>query len=83
MDECKPLPQNLSAVEAAEASAATSAGWYTVSVPPWNQGLILAHFKAQLEDLREHIAPDRAQLVHLPTHPPLNLSCMGDKVCIS
>jgi len=29
------------------------------------QGLTLAHFRAQLEDLREHIAHGRAQLEHL------------------
>jgi hypothetical protein len=30
-----------------------------------DQGLTIAHFKAQLEDLREHISPVRAQLEHL------------------
>jgi hypothetical protein len=29
------------------------------------QGLTLAHFRAQLEDLRQHIAHVRAQLEHL------------------
>jgi O-methyltransferase involved in polyketide biosynthesis len=32
-------------------------------------GLTLAHFRAQLEDLREHIARVRAQLEH-PRDPP-------------
>jgi TPR repeat protein len=34
------------------------------------QGLTLAHFRAQVEDLREHIAPVTAQLEHLRATSP-------------
>ena len=50
MDACKPLVDGSGAIDVAELKG---------------QGLTLAHFRAQLEDLREHIAHDRAQLEHL------------------
>jgi hypothetical protein len=48
-----------------------------------NQGLTLAHLKAQLEDLRESIAHIRAQLEHLRDTLTGNLGCMGDKLSSS
>jgi hypothetical protein len=47
--------------EDAAAAAAVAAGVVVADM----QGLTLAHFTAQLEDLREHIAHVRAQLEHL------------------
>jgi len=46
-------------------TCSTRATWPRSSRAPCRQGLTLAHFRAQLEDLREHIAHVRTQLEHL------------------
>jgi hypothetical protein len=45
-----------------------------------SQGPTLAHFRAQLEDLREHIAHVRAQLEHVLATSTGYLAYLGDKV---
>ena len=60
MNECKPLVVGVAAANR-HSVALTSAG----EVFTFGQGLTLAYFTAQLEDLLEHIAHVRAQLEYL------------------
>ena len=74
MDECKPLP--LSAYGGRPMLAGTCCFADT-------QGLTLAHFRAQLEDLREHIAHIRAQLEHPRDTSSGSFGSYGDKVSLT
>ena len=47
------------------------------------QGLALAHFKPQLEDLRDTSLTLELNLSTFGTHPPVNLGHTGDKVSLS
>jgi len=47
------------------------------------QGLTLAHFRAQLEDLRDTLLTLELNLSIFGTHPRVTLGCMGDKVSLS
>jgi hypothetical protein len=46
----------------------------------FRQGLTLAHFRAQLEDLQDRSLTLELNLSTFRTHPEVNLGCMGDKV---
>jgi len=52
-------------------------------LPTCVQGLTLAHFRAQLEDLRDTSLTLELNLSTCGTHPRVNLGCMGDKVSLS
>ena len=68
MDECKPLP--VAAQRQAECLAQPehlkqkARGVLTQAAAACAQGLTLAHFRAQVENLKGHIAHIRAQLEH-------------------
>jgi len=47
------------------------------------QGLTLAHFRAQLEDLRDTSLTLELNLSTFGTHPRVTLAYMEDKVCLS
>ena len=47
------------------------------------QGLTLAHFRAQLQALRDTSLTLELNLSTLGTHPRVNLGYMGDKVSLS
>jgi len=47
------------------------------------QGLTLAHFKAQLEDLRDTSLTSELNLSTLGPHPRVNMGCVVDKVSLS
>ena len=87
VDECKPLPPGAAVVEAQHDVGSVDGGPSgLVPQPPavtHDQGLTLAHFKAQLEDLREHIAHVRAQLEHLRATSASQLRHMGEKVSLT
>jgi hypothetical protein len=48
-----------------------------------DQGLTLAHFGAQLEDLRNTLLTLELILSTFWTHPPVTLGYIGDKVSLS
>jgi len=48
-----------------------------------NQGLALAHFRAQREDLRDTCRLLELNLSIFGTHPRVNVGHMGDKVSLS
>jgi len=48
-----------------------------------NQGLTLAHFRAQLEDIRDTSLSSELNLSTCGTHSRVTLGCMGDKVSLS
>jgi len=50
---------------------------------PTHQGLTLAHFKAQLEDLRDTSLTLERNLSTIGPHPRVSLGYMGDKVGFS
>jgi hypothetical protein len=54
---------------------------------PWQmtsfQGLTLAHFTAQLEDLWDTLLTLELNLSTFGPHPRINLGHMGDEVCLS
>ena len=50
---------------------------------PASQGLTLAHFRAQLEVLRDTSLTLELNLSTFGTHPRVNLGYMGDKVSLS
>jgi len=60
VDECKPLPVMVLQMAARSIFMPSPTAQRTAA-----QGLTLAHSRAQLEHLREHIAHVRAQLEHL------------------
>ena len=47
-----------------------------------DQGLTLAHFRAQLDDLRDTSPTSELNLSTCGTHPRVNLSHMGDNVSL-
>jgi len=49
----------------------------------WAQGLTLAHFRAQLEDLRDTSLTFKLNLSTFGTHPRVTLGFMGDTVSLS
>jgi hypothetical protein len=64
-------------------SAAQAALRWTYRRAGCRQGLTLAHFKAQLEDLRDHSLTLEVNLSTFGTHQRVNQGNMGDKVCSS
>jgi hypothetical protein len=52
----------------------------TRTTAPSTQGLTLAHFRAQLEDLRDTSLTLELNLSTFGTHPPVNLGIWGTKV---
>ena len=48
-----------------------------------DQGLTLAHFKAQLEDLRDTSLTSQLNLSTFGTHPRVKLGYMGDRASFS
>jgi len=95
VDECKPLPvwYPPAAMNSAETLAeclssavvlgARSRIIRTMSVCPpkaATQGLTLAHFRAQLEDLRDTTLTLELNLSTFGTHPRVNLAYMKNRV---
>jgi hypothetical protein len=72
----------------ASTSSAASAAASTAPSPPaassssLDQGLTLAHFRAQLEDDRDTSLAVELNLSTFETHPRVKLGCKGDKVSI-
>jgi len=64
-------------------AAALATGAHGAFLSGAGQELTLAHFRAQLEDLQEHIAHVIAQLEHLRDTSTGNLGYTGDKVSLS
>ena len=64
------------------ASTATPAS-APASASPASQGLTLAHFRAQLEDLGDTSLTLQLDLSTFGTHPRANLGHMGDKVSLN
>jgi len=79
MNECKPLPPGKPEGLVLHWGVVRGAGG---AGGDW-QGLAPAHFTAQLEDLRGHTAPVRAQLDHLRDTSTGNSINMGDKASLS
>ena len=52
-------------------------------LPPFTQELTLAHFRAQLEHLRDTSLTSELNLSTFGTHPQVNLGHMGDKLSLS
>jgi len=48
----------------------------------WRQGLTLAHFTAQLENLRDVSLTLKLILINFGTHPRVKLGYVGDKVSL-
>jgi len=72
MSECKPLPVLWNMVPRKQ---------FVKS--PLTQGLTLAHFTAQLEDLRDTSLTSELNLSTFGPHPRVKLGCAGDKVSLS
>jgi len=51
-------------------------------MPRWGQGLTLAHFRSQLEDLRDSSLTADFNLSTFRTHPWVSLGYMGDMVSL-
>ena len=85
MDECEPLPR------ARWSPPRRPQLWDAMAVDVehlwrWStcqQGLTLAHFRAQLEDLRDTSLTLELNLSTFGTHPRINLCYMGDRVSLS
>ena len=74
MDECKPLP----------VGRGPDGAQRPLRHHPRRQGLTIAHFRAQLEDLRDTSLTLELNLSTFGTHPRVNLGLyMGVKVLLS
>jgi hypothetical protein len=76
VDECKPLPGSSSG----HCSLATSTSALASLLAARGQGLTLAHFRAQLEDLRDTSLTFELNMGTFGSHPRVQLGHMGDKV---
>jgi len=87
VNECKPLPlikmQRFTRLRAIASSRVTRHHAMHIRRTAENQGLTPAHFKAQLEDLRDTSLTLELNLSTFGPHPRINMGWVGRKVSFS
>ena len=81
VEECKPLPSSRAPPSTSRKPPASAPN--ASSAVASHQGLTLAHFRAQLEDLRNTSLTLELNMSTFGTHPRVHLAYMGDKVSLS